>query len=96
MANGVVSGVTQWPGHAIEILMGAIGFIGLLIGIIYKNLQGRIDRLSNGVVYKDTCEKVQDRFCDEIKEVKQDVKDMRKEVNEGIRDLKKELKNGRG
>jgi hypothetical protein len=96
VANGVFSGIMQWPVHAIEILMGAISFIGLLIGIIYKNLQGRIDRLSNGVVYKDTCEKVQGRFCDEIKEVKQDVKDMRKEVNEGISDLKREIINGRG
>ena len=75
--------------------LGGLGVIGALIGIIFKNLNDRVKSLSNHVVYKDTFEKVEERFCDEIKELKQDIKDMRDEVSNGFKDLKEEIKNGR-
>ena len=75
--------------------LGGLGVIGALVGIIYKGLSEKIKDMSKTVVYKDTCEVVQGRFCDEIKDLKQDIKDMRQEVSDGIKDLKRELKNGR-
>jgi hypothetical protein len=75
-------------------IMGGVAGGLTLVGILWRNLNGRMNRLEDHMVFPQLCDERHRRIDEKLEEMKQDLKEIKAEIRDLPRKINGELNKG--